>query len=81
MQGPQLFGRQVMHMTSGHLLCGSNRSFSLSRDKKVNWKPPSEKSQENECYKTLIYKQFVQVSGSLWPTVSELFAETFHASL
>ena len=39
------------------------RSFSLSRNKRINWKPSSGKSQENEYYKRLVYKQFVQVSG------------------
>ena len=40
-----------------------NGSFSLLRNKKLNWKPFSGRSQKNECYKRLIYKQFVQVSG------------------
>ena len=43
------------------------RSFSLSRNKKINWKPPSGRSQENECYKWLIYKQYFQVSGRFGP--------------
>ena len=33
-----------------------------------------------KCYKRLIYKQFVQVSG-LCDSVSELFTETFHVPL
>ena len=33
-----------------------------------------------KCYKRLMYKQFVQVSG-LCDVVSELFAETFHTPL
>ena len=43
------------------------RSFSLSGNKKINWKPSSGRSQEKECYKRLIYKQFVQVSGFCGP--------------
>ena len=39
-----------------------------------------EEAKKMKYYKTLIYKQFVQVR-SLWPTVSELLAETFHAPL
>ena len=42
---------------------GRYRLFSLSRNKNINWKPSSGRSQENECYKRLIYRQFVQVSG------------------
>ena len=38
-----------------------------------------EKAKKMKCYKRQIYKQFVQVS--VWDTVSELFAETFHAPL
>jgi len=34
---------------------------------KINWKPFSGRSRENECYKRLIYKQFVQVSGLCGP--------------
>ena len=40
-----------------------------------------EKAKKMKCYKRLIYKRFVQVSGLLWRTVSEFFAETFHAPL
>ena len=43
------------------------RSFSLSRNKKINWKPSSGRSQENECYKRLIFKQFVEVLGLCGP--------------
>ena len=81
-------------MTFGHLyskICSlatglpspetPNRSFSLSRNKKINWKPSSVRSQETECYKRLIYKQFVLSLRSLSLTVSELFAETFHVPL
>ena len=45
---------------------GFYRSFSLSRNKKLNWRPSSGRSQENECYKRLIYKQFVFVAHSFW---------------
>ena len=45
----------------------SNRSFSLSRSKRINWKPSNGRGQENECYKRLIYKRFVQVSGLCGP--------------
>ena len=43
------------------------RSFSLSRNKKINWKPSSGRSQKMKYYKRLIYKQFVQVSGLCGP--------------
>ena len=45
----------------------ADRSFSLSRNKKINWKPSSGRSQENEMFKRLIIKQFVQVSGLCGP--------------
>ena len=45
----------------------SDRSFLLSRNKKIHWKPCSGRSQEKECYKRLIYKQFVHVSGLCAP--------------
>ena len=45
----------------------ATRSFSLSRNKKLNWKPSSGRSQENEIYIRLIYKQFVQVWGLCGP--------------
>ena len=49
--------------TKNKVICfPNNRSFSLSRNKKINWKPSSGRS-EVKCYKRLIYKQFVQVSG------------------
>ena len=51
-----------------NILTFPNRSFSLSRNKKLNWKLSSGRSQENECYKILIYKQFVQVSGLCGPS-------------
>ena len=45
-----------------------NSSFSLSkRHKKLSWKPSSGRSQENEIYKRLRYKQFVQISGLCGP--------------
>ena len=40
---------------------------SLSRNKKINSQPSSGRSQKNECYKRLIYKQFVQVSSLCGP--------------
>ena len=40
-----------------------------------------EEAKKMKCYRRLLYKQFVQVSGLCGPTVSELFAETFHALL
>ena len=43
------------------------RSFSLSLNKKINWKPSGGRSQENECYRRLMYKQFFQVSGLCGP--------------
>ena len=36
---------------------------SLSRNKKINWKPSSGGSQENKMFEILIFEQFVQVSG------------------
>ena len=53
------------------------RSISLSRDKKVNWKPSSGRSQETECYKRLIYKQFVQVSGLCSPQFMSYLPKRF----
>ena len=53
------------------------RSISLSRDKKVNWKLSSGRSQENECYKRLIYKQFVQVSGLCGPQFMSYLPKRF----
>ena len=43
------------------------RSFSLSRNKKISWKPSSGRSQEMTCYKRLIFKQFTRVSGLCVP--------------
>ena len=40
-----------------------------------------EEAKKMKCYEKVIYKQFVQISGLFWPTVSELFVETFHAPL
>ena len=50
-----------------YLIESACRSFSLSRNKKINWKPSSGRRQENECYKRLLYKQFFQVSGLCGP--------------
>ena len=50
--------------------------------KKINWKPSSGRSQENECYRRPIYKQFVQISGLCGPQFLSynvhVFAEMFH---
>ena len=43
------------------------RSFSLSRNKKIYWKPSSGKAKKMKCYKRLICKQFFQVSGLCGP--------------
>ena len=40
---------------------------------------PVEEAKKMKCYKRLIHKQFVQVSGLFCPHFSELFAETFQA--
>ena len=58
-----------------------NRSFSLSRNEKINWKPSSGRSQENEMLQKTNIQTICPSLRSLWPTVSELFAETFHATL
>ena len=61
-----------------------NRSFSCcyATTTTKNGNRPVEEAKETKCHKRLIYKQFVQVSArSLWHTVSEVFAETFHAPL
>ena len=45
------------------------RSFSLSCNKKINWKPSSGRSQEAKkmkCYKRLIFKSQVFVTHSFW---------------
>ena len=48
-----------------------NSSFSLSRNKhgtkKYIWNRPVEETKKMKCYKRLIYKQFVQVSGLCGP--------------
>ena len=57
------------------------RSFSLSRNKhgtkKYIGNRPVEEAKKMKCFKRLIYKQ----SQVFVPTVSELFAKTFHAPL
>ena len=57
------------HVTKKRRALGTRMAgtFSLSRNEKINWKPSSERSQENECYRRLIYKQFVPVSGLCGP--------------
>ena len=46
-------------------------SFSLSRNKhgtkKYIWNRPVEEAKKTKCYKRLIYKQFVQISGLCGP--------------
>ena len=60
-----------------------SRSFFLSTvrnkhgAKKKNWKPSSGRSQEKECYKRLIYKQFVQISGLRSPQFPSYFPKHF----
>ena len=48
-----------------------NSSFSLSRNKhgtkKYIWNRPVEEAKKMKCYKRLIYKQFVQISGLCGP--------------
>ena len=70
-----------VRVTQGGWRMGAYRSFSLSRNKKGKLKNrPVEEAKKMKCYKRLINRQFVQVSG-LCGTVSELFAETFHVPL
>ena len=49
----------------------NNSSFSLSRNKhgtkKYIWNRPVEEAKKMKCYKRLIYKQFVQISGLCGP--------------
>ena len=40
---------------------------SIHNCKMAYWKPSSGRSQETECYKRLVFKQFVQVSGLCGP--------------
>ena len=40
-----------------------NRSFTLSRKKKKIGNRPVEEAKTMKCYKRLVYKQFIQVSG------------------
>ena len=56
---------------------GKYRLFSLSRNEKLNWNRPLEEAKKMKCCKRLICTSL----RSLWPIVSELFAETFHAPL
>ena len=63
-----VFGASLYQYTATNLSLPTHyRSFSLSRNKKINWKPSSGKTQEMKCYKRLIYKQFVKVSGLCGP--------------
>ena len=47
----------------------------------VQKKLPEEEAKKMKCCKRLIYKQSFPSLRSLYPIVSELFAETFHAPL
>ena len=63
--------------TKNKIICfPNNRSFSLSRTKKINWKPSSGTS-EVKYYKRLIYKQFVQVSGLCGPQFLSYLTKRF----
>ena len=63
----------------------TDRSFPLSRNKHGTktyiGNRRVEEAKKMKCYKRLIYKKFVQISGPSGPPVSELSAETFHAPL
>ena len=54
----------------------TDRSFSLSRNKHGTktyvGNRRVEEAKKMKCYIRLIHKQFVQISGSFWPAVSEL---------
>ena len=43
----------------------------------INWQPSSERRQENACYKRLICKQFVQVSGLCGPQLFSYLPKLF----
>ena len=53
------------------------RSFLLSRNKKIHWKRSNGRSQENECYKRLNYKRFVQISGLCGPQFPSYLPKRF----
>ena len=55
----------VYGVTIYHILIQTYRSFSLSRNKKINWKPSSRRRQEKD-YKTNI-KTIYPSPRSLWP--------------
>ena len=56
--------------------------YTINTAQKINWKPSSGRSQENDCYRRPIYKQFVQISGLCGPQFLSynvhVFAEMFH---
>ena len=56
-----------------------NRSFSLSRNKKLNniGNHPVEETKKMKCYKRLKYKQFLQVSGLCCPQFLSYLAKRF----
>ena len=51
--------------------------FHCHATKKINWKTSGGRSQENECYKRVIFKQFVQVSGLCGPPVLSYLPKRF----
>ena len=53
------------------------RSFSLSRNKKYIGNRPVEEAKRRTCYKRLIYKQFVQVSGLCDPQFLSYLSKRF----
>ena len=74
--------RNVQLFTSFRNIQAIDRFHCYATTTTKNGNRPVEKAKETKCHKRLIYKQFVQVSArSLWHTVSEVFAETFHTPL
>ena len=51
-----------------------------ARQKRIGNRPVKE-AKKMKCYKRLITETICPSLRSLWPTVSEFFAETFHAPL
>ena len=47
--------------------CPCYRSFSLSRNKKINGNRRMEEAKKMKCYKRLIYEQFIQFAGLCGP--------------
>ena len=58
-----------------------SRSFSLSRNKKYIGNRPVQEAKKMKCYKRLMYKQFVQVSGLCCPQsyLSKRFTHLYRA--